>query len=309
MSKKFNDYKFYSDSKKIRYDEVAKQILSHKVILSRILKGTLEEYKDIPLETIEKECIENPQVGSESVVFGGPMIEGVNSESTIPDEGKVSFDVIFNSYIPGEKDTHTKVIINVEAQYKKPGQYDLVTRGIFYCARMLSRQYGVEFKNSQYQNIKKVVSIWICMEPGKQNRNTITRYSIKPDKSTELFQGKHSLSKEQYDKIEVIIINLAEEYKETDDELLKFLDDLFLEEIDDKIELLQDKYSLFNKQVEEEVKDMCNLSDYVFDKGVNRGREEGREKMLMELLKENIIDIKTVAEKLKISEADVRERI
>ena len=49
-------------------------------------------------------------------------------------------------------------------------------RGIYYCSRMISGQYETAFTNSHYENIKKVYSIWICMNPPKNRENSITRY-------------------------------------------------------------------------------------------------------------------------------------
>lgn len=60
----------------------------------------------------------------------------MNSESSSINEGTVYFDVRFNATIPGTKEPIT-LIINVEIQTKdKPG-YELVTRGIYYCASMI----------------------------------------------------------------------------------------------------------------------------------------------------------------------------
>ncbi len=53
-----------------------------------------------------------------------------------------------------------RLIINIEAQNDFYPGYPLIKRGIYYCSRMISAQYGTEFKNSHYENIKKVYSIW-----------------------------------------------------------------------------------------------------------------------------------------------------
>ena len=53
--------------------------------------------------------------------------------------------------------------MNVEAQKKFYLKYRIVTRGIFTGARMLSEQLDREFTDSEYGKLKKVYSIWICM--------------------------------------------------------------------------------------------------------------------------------------------------
>ena len=46
---------------------------------------------------------------------------------------------------------------------------------------MISAQYGTEFTKSEYGSIKKVFSIWICSNPPRDRRNTITQYSIREE--------------------------------------------------------------------------------------------------------------------------------
>ena len=51
---------------------------------------------------------------------------------------RVTYDIRFRVIIPGIGSVG--MIINVEAQNKFYEKYDLVSRGVFYCARMLSAQ-------------------------------------------------------------------------------------------------------------------------------------------------------------------------
>lgn len=48
-----------------------------------------------------------------------------------------------------------RLIINVEAQNNFYPGYPLIKRGIYYCSRMISAQYGTEFSASHYEDIKK----------------------------------------------------------------------------------------------------------------------------------------------------------
>lgn len=70
------------------------------------------------------------------------------------------------------------MIINLEAQNEADPGCPRIKRGIFYCGRMLTAQYGTEFTHSQYQKIKKVVSIWVCIALPKKRKNSITRYHL-----------------------------------------------------------------------------------------------------------------------------------
>lgn len=53
----------------------------------------------------------------------------------------------------------------------------IVKRNLYYCCRLVSSQYGTEFTNSHYEKIKKVYSIFICMNPPNYRKNTINQYS------------------------------------------------------------------------------------------------------------------------------------
>ena len=84
------------------------------------------------------------------------LINGENTESKVPGEGTITYDIRFRAFLPGKnKKTEIKLLINVEAQKKFYVKYRIVTRGIFYGARMLSEQLDREFSNSEYDKLKK----------------------------------------------------------------------------------------------------------------------------------------------------------
>ena len=57
----------------------------------------------------------------------------------------------------------------------------IVKRNLYYCCRLVSSQYGTEFTNSHYEKIKKVYSIFICMNPPNYRKSTINQYSIQEE--------------------------------------------------------------------------------------------------------------------------------
>lgn len=63
-----------------------------------------------------------------------------------------------------------------------PG-YPVIKRGIYYGAREISEQLGILTKTTDYSDIEKVYSIWICSEEKmpKKLQNTMTRYYIKKE--------------------------------------------------------------------------------------------------------------------------------
>lgn len=170
---------------KAQYDAAVKRILSDKNILAWIMKGTMKEFREIPIEGII-DCIEGvPEVSAVSIEPGrtNAAIIGDTTEDKVWNEGSVLFDIRFHAVTPNRE--RIQLIINVEAQKNYYPGYDLVTRGIFYGARLLSSQKEREFTGSGYDEMKKVYSIWVCMNAPRYLQNTITEYSIQQEKKFE----------------------------------------------------------------------------------------------------------------------------
>ena len=158
---------------------------------------------------------------------------------------------------------------------------DITTWGIFYGARLLSAQMGTEFSAPDYDNIKKVYSIWISMNAPHYIGNAISKYSIR---KTDILPGIPDRP-QGYDKMTVIHICLNS--KRTDgSSLTKMLNILLSPRIsaETKINTLSSEYQITMER--EEMTHMCNLSDYVeemaWEEGLERGRKEGIEKGMQE---------------------------
>ncbi|MDE5861468.1 MAG: hypothetical protein K2H28_04665, partial [Ruminococcus sp.] len=129
-------------------------------------------------------------------------------------------------------------------------------------------------KNSDFNKLKKVYSIWICTHSPKKIANTITRYSFKP----ECVVGNVPDCPKNYDLMELVMINLSES-DENYDGLIKMLDTLLNKYIDDRdkaLTILENEYSIPFKSINKEVDSMCNLSQGIYDKGKAEGAIEGK---------------------------------
>lgn len=293
----------YEVGEKARYDGQVKRLLSDKTILARILKETVDEFQGYPAEQI-RECIEGePKVASVNIRPGydPEAITGNTAEDAVTGEGKVTYDILFYVITPTKE--KVKLIINVEAQKKYHAGYDLVTRAVFYCARNLSSQLDKEFTSDDYDGIKKVYSIWICMDVPAYAKNTITKYSMRQEKLYGNFSGKA-----RYDLLTVIMIGLGEN-KEEENPLIGMLDTLLSEELapEEKEGYLEEKYGIeMSVEVKEALNTMCNLSDLIEEKG----RVEGIIHMAGTLLKHNLSEeyiISVLQEELNLSIEEARE--
>ena len=164
---------------KSAYNEHAINILKDLHILANIMQGVLSECKGMTISEIISSIEGTPEVKCVPV-HPGEVISGDQNEDVVPGEGTTRFDIRFHAYLPNA-DKKIKILLNVEAQQDYTPNYDIVTRGIYYGARMISSQYGVEFKDSKYDNIKKVYSLWICTDAPSYAKITITEYKIKQE--------------------------------------------------------------------------------------------------------------------------------
>lgn len=194
-------------------------------------------------------------------------ITGDNTESVSVNESTIYYDIRF--YIVIDDKNKLKILFDVEAQKDFYPGYKIVTRGIVYCARMISSQINQEFTLEHYDDVKKVYSIWICFNPPTYIGNAISRYSMKKD---DLIPGIPD-EKNAYDKLEVIQICLREDMDEQDDALIRMLNTLFSsrkskEEI--KRELSEQYGIAMDDGYGREVDKMCNLSDMFEERGITK---------------------------------------
>ena len=301
----------------IQYDKSIKKVLANKPILARILKFTVNELSTLSLQQIES-CIDSNSVmlGQTFVEPGlsNPKIISKQLEDDISGEGRIVYDLRFVVNLPdGEK---TKIIINVEAQRKSNPGYSIVNRGIFYAARLLSAQLNTEFTNNgsdsaQYDNMKKVYSIWICMDCPEDKKDSIVSYSLKPEI---LYQGNNRLNIDYtYDYVGVVVVHLSGNPECSQNQLIGMLDTLLSKmDVKSKKQKLQEEFQLpMTVEIDQEVSDMCNLSLGLWEEAVTKGKHEGmllgeekgrlegRFEARIESLRDMILDGFTTIDKLR----------
>lgn len=281
-----------------QYDEYAKRILSNRWVLAWILKETTEEFAELSVRQIAIDCIgkdveisqvnlhpgETNKCANEEEEFGNEYPEriiGENVEDSVPEEGKIYFDIRFSAY-KKEYNVPVKILINVEAQKDFHVGYSVVTRGIFYSTRMISAQLDTEFTSADYSKLKKVYSIWVCMNAPDYIGNAITKYSIS---QTDIISKVPDV-KNDYDKMTVVVIclNSKRQAEENNIGLLGLLNTLFSENLTakDKEEILARDYGFTIYNDIKEMGHMCNLGEGIceraYERGINQGIEQGIER-------------------------------
>ena len=275
------------------YDTEAINLIKDKQYLAWILKECTTEFRGMKIKDIIP-YIEDPLVGVVPVEPGltNLVIMGMPTESKVIREGLVTYDVRFFARNPKAskrkacKKISIRLLVDVELQKDVPTKYDLVTRGILYGGRMLSEQMGREVKDSDYDALQKVYSIWVCMNCPPESANTITRYSVKQD----ILYGrtKRNALQGRYDLLQVVVIRLPVEKKKAEEtgedklagdpptELMRILSTLFSKKMpyQKKIDRLTELGIVLTEEMKKGINVMCNLSEGIFEAGVAHERVE-----------------------------------
>jgi len=257
-----------------QYDNSAKRLIAHKIILARILIKTVEKFKGMdPLEVAA--LIEGiPYISAVPVEPGltnavhfqnGKRLVGFNTENQEVNEGLVRFDIVFYVRM---KDGLSQIIINVEAQKDEPGEYEILNRAVFYVSRLVSSQKERDFENSSYDDIKCVYSIWICMN---MEENTMSHIHLTKEDLIGSYEWKGNL-----DLLNIVMIGLAKELPEHDEtyELHRLLGALLSREltVDEKLHIIGNEYDIsLEENFRRDVSTMCNLSQGVKEEGIAIG--------------------------------------
>ena len=249
-----------------QYDERAKRLLGHKSILAHILVDTVEEFKGMNPRDVVKYIEGEPMIGVVPTEPGltntnvdGKRLVGMNTENTEINEGTINFDIVFYVRM---KDGLSQIIVNVEAQKDMPAEYHILNRAIFYACRLVSSQKERDFVNKKYDDIKRVYTIWICMNMLEDS----TDYYYLANKKVLgncIWEGKQ-------DMLNIVLIGLAKELPRQDEkhELHRLLGALLSKNLtqSEKLNIIEKEYdSPLEEDLRKDVSVMCNLSQGIVD--------------------------------------------
>ena len=264
---------------KAQYDASAKRLLGQKSILAHILVKTVDEFRGMNPKEVVSYIEGQPYVSTVPVEPGltntssekdSQRLVGFNSENEELNEGLVRFDIVFYVRM---KDGLSQIIVNVEAQKDDPKGYQILNRAIFYVSRLISSQKERDFENSNYDDIKRVYSIWVCMN---MEENTMSHIHLTNDNVLGAYEWKGKL-----DLLNIVMIGLARELPGHDEryELHRLLGALLSKEltIDEKLNIIGEEYDIpIEESFRKDVSVMCNLSQGIEDKGIAIGEARGK---------------------------------
>ena len=257
-----------------QYDLAAKNVLSERSVAAYILKATVPEFKKANIKEIAEKYIEGDIQVSKVPVNPGKTnaakrpkkIKGLRNEAGDVTEGWITFDIVFHAITPDEGE-RIRLIINIEAQktYSEATlKYILTKRAVFYASRLISSQKETEFTGSDYSEVKKVYTIWICME-SPTDKSIINHYRL----TEHNLVGKYKEPQENYDLINIVMVYLAP--GPVRNKTLAMLQVIFQETektAEEKSEILRKKFDIeVTAEMEEELRTMCNLSEGIYERG------------------------------------------
>ena len=271
-----------------RLDEHAKEILADKTILAEIIQRLIPEFRDMPTEDIIPYISSEPYVDTIRVHPGETnrsfeeAARSLGQENKIPNEGLATFDVLIRLRLPGTVGDYVEVYVDLEAQNGEDLPYLLEARVVYYLARLLSSQYHREFHHSEYQNLRKVYSIWIVMEGKAGSENTISSISYQQKAVVGVPEDNGA-----YDLSEGFIVRLPKEDNENDDRLIRVMNALFAKNTEpaEKKKSLTELGIPVSEELERRVNEMCNYSHGVREDGRKAGFDEGRVASYFDLVK------------------------
>ena len=288
---------------KAQYDTRVKRLLAQKSILAHILVKTIDEFKGMKPEDVVKYIEGEPSISVVPVEPGlanmektdaaGQRIVGLNTENAEINEGLVRFDIIFYVRM---KNGLSQIIVNIEAQKDEPTEYKILNRAIFYVSRLISSQKERDFVNTNYDDIKQVFSIWICMN---MDDNSLSHIHLTKDELLKPCNWKGNL-----DLLNIVLIGITNGIPEHDEkyEMHRLIGALLSSELkeQEKLDIIEHEYNIpTSQEFREDVRIMCNLSTGIEE----RATEKTSEKFILNMYKKGY----TLDQIADVAETDVDE--
>ena len=292
---------------KAQYDANVKRLLAQKSILAHILIKTVDEFKGMRPEDVVTYIEGEPKVGvvpiepgltnAETTDEDGQRIIGLNTENAEINEGLVRFDIIFYVRM---KNGLSQIIVNVECQKDQPRKYQILNRAIFYVSRLISSQKERDFVNSNYDDIRRVFGIWVCMNT---DYNSLSHFHITKDEMLKPYDWKGNM-----DLLNIVLVGVTNEIPPHEEkyEMHRLIGALLSSELKEheKLDIIEHEYNIPIKgEMKGEMNVMCNLSDGIEERATKKATEQTTEKIILNMYK----DAYTLEQIARVTETSVED--
>ena len=200
------------------------------------------------------------------------------------------------TYIEGEPKVG---IVPVE-----PDKYKLLNRAIFYVSRLVSSQKERDFVNTNYDDIKQVFSIWICMN---MDCNSLSHIHLTKDEMLSPHDWKGNM-----DLLNIVLVGITNDIPDHEGkyEMHRLIGALLSSELkeQEKLDIIEHEYNIpISNELRENVRIMCNLSIGIEEKAT----EKTSEKFILNIYKKGytLDQIADVAEtSVEVVEAVIKKK-
>jgi hypothetical protein len=259
-------------------DAHSKTILRNKEVLAIILGEVIAEYKGYTRKEV-MDFIEMDSMTSEMEVSSGrtnTQVQGENPEFVQLNEKTSYFDLVFRAKNPllSTKDVFVSLHMDIEPQKTYQPGYPIEKRGIYYLARRLSSQLSLLTEKTDYGQLEKCYSIWICKDDIPQrDQYSVAIYEMANTKNS----SKYNIKKENYDLLTLVIIKLGNRVyngKKEEEwyELLRFLDTIMSPHKEDFMDKVKEYIDFSeNEELWKEVTLVSGLGQSIFEEGLEKG--------------------------------------
>ena len=193
------------------------------------------------------------------------------------------------------------VFVNVEPQEVYAPGYDLRNRALFYASCMIADQKDSVFDHSNYDDLRKVCSIWVCTNPPKEDANTIVSYSLEQH---DLFGDCHP---NPFDKLQIVLVHVGTEKDKNYTGIMPLLNACLSKKVSTNYRKTISKQ--YNVHLEQENDDMTAGEEIIYDlkrqiweagqigknEGINKGKNEEKER-IAKSMKEDGVMINLIAQ-------------
>lgn len=274
-------------------DAECKTVLRSKEVLAVILQGAVGEYEGYSRKEIMDFIEADSITGTKEVTVGrtNTQVRGDSAEFVQLGEKTSNFDLFFrarNPLLSGD-DVLVSLHVNVEPQKTYRPGYPVEKRGMYYLARALSSQLSLITGQTDYGQLEKCYSIWICRDDVPAGE----QYSISFYEMTNVKNiGACNVAKENFDLMKLVVIRLGNKVyngRKGDEGygIFRFLNAVMYPRKDDFMEIMSEYIDFSeNEELWQEADHMVGMGQSIFEEGIERGIGQGIEAFILDYLEE-----------------------